>query len=201
MNLQPWSEAYGRTWLAVPDKVQALHHHVSRLLRGHRSLTDVDLMTLNAMTVDTGASQIGDLGTAGKWFLGSTWIALLGELLICARHGHATWPAPDDWEYHERPPFIILHALRNAVCHPAHHRMTVSGPPQMEKLADVLERNNEQKLAHDLRENWSVLARPEVTHLALRNLNAAGISILTRWARTSAANEATFPLVQRGRKK
>jgi len=117
-----------------------------------------------ALTVERASFDIERLPPL--WLACTTAIALLGELVLCARRGSILSEEKDEWERRVDEDawsdVQVMNHLRNSVCHPASQSIVA--------LCDHIERHepDTRALALELRADWSYLGTRELSEYALR---------------------------------
>ncbi len=124
------------------------------------------------------AKEIERFGHEGRWLWCTAAVALLAELLFCAKSG-GPFPSHDTGYEHDLKVSVeALRAVRNAAFHPAfQHAGVGSGQPPIETLYERLDNDDAAEVreaAIRLAVDWSYFASRPITSYALRMLNAGG---------------------------
>lgn len=178
-----WRQQLDDTWLGDERARTRLDAHVRRHLARHRGLGAADLTSVVALTVDAAYGCLLDLGLRGLWLPCTTFVALTGELVLCAPLGSVLGDeAIGRWPRESRASMQALRLVRNAACHPAHQADAGSGEPPIRRLVRHIENSDPDagELGARLQAAWSFLGERQVAEYALRKLDAAGRAVCDR---------------------
>jgi len=174
--VKSWEQEIALTWLRKPACVASLDTWVRERLIAHRPTAKAE--SVAPWTVETLSQEIDRLGREQRWLWCTAAIALLGELVFCAKDGGTFASRAVAYRRDLALDVEALRVVRNAVFHPAfQNRAAGSGVLHIEKLFELLDNDDDadvREAAIKLAVDWSHRASRPVTSYALRKLKSAG---------------------------